>query len=235
MTLLGAKRKLDFGSKKKAKSRRTQVGRSVFRKPRNMRPKLGAGSTYRYSRWASSGQTMELTGPTFSGNNIFSLDDVKGYTDFTALYDQFMISHCQIHVTLISNPNAPAKNNATIGVGTDWNSNNWYPKMWYVYDSDDSNTLSLDTIRERQGVKYKTLEPNKTMVINVKPRLLVQTYRTATSTGYAPKRMFIDVATGYNVPHYGIKFVLDTMGIDPIDKFMVRFETKYWLKFKGVL
>lgn len=229
-----SKRKLDFAAPAVAKKRK--IAKCFRPKPRNKRPRLGPGSTYRYSRWASSGQTHEVTGTSYQGSATFQLDDVKGYNDFTNLYDQFMISHAQIHVTLITNPNAAYPINGTSSSAV-INPTNWYPKLWYVYDSDDATSLSLDVIRERQGVKYRSLQPNKTLVINVKPRMLVQTYRTATSTGYAPKRMFLDVATGQNVPHYGLKFVIDTMGLNPQDTypFQVRMETKYWLRFKGVL
>ncbi|AMB43008.1 hypothetical protein [Circovirus-like genome DHCV-5] len=235
MTLLG-KRK-GSGRKGTPRKRPSIFARRPLTRARNKRPrtsKLGALTTYRYSRWASTGQTHDVSTTSYQGAATFTLDDVKGYTDFTSLYDQFMITHAQIHVTLITNPDSAYPINGT-GSSAVINPNNWFPKLWYVFDSDDSSTLSLDVIRERQGVKYKTLRPNSTMIINIKPRCLVQTYRTATSTGYAPRRMFLDVATGYNVPHYGLKFCVDTMGLDPTDKFMVRMETKYWLKFKGVL
>lgn len=224
-----------FKSSKKARFAPTYtmaVGRSrAF--PKSKKPKLGVGTTYRYSRFAASGTTISCTGTSTGGYVQFSLDDVKGYSDFTALYDQFMISHAKVYVTLITNPDATLAHNQL----AQYNPTNWYPKFWYVYDADDSASPTLDQIRERQGVKYKTLHPNKPICINVKPRALVQTYRTATSTGYAPKRMFLDVATGYNVPHYAIKYVIDAMGKDPNDTypFEVRFELKYWLKFKGAM
>lgn len=227
------KRKASVPARFARKVRRMTAGRNLKRsRTRSLKPKLNALTTYRYSRWASTGQTFEVTTPVFQGSATFTLDDVKGYTDFSSLYDQFMITYAQLHITLITNPNSFLSTNGAINAQ---NQDNWYPKLWYVYDSDDATSLSLDVIRERQGVKYKTLRPNSSIVINVKPRALVQTYRTATSTGYAPKRMFLDVATGYNVPHYGLKFCIDCMGLDPANKFQVRVETKYWLKFKGVL
>lgn len=218
------------GPYKKTVAKRTALARRL--KKSIIRKKYTPYTIYKYSRWANAGQTMECTGTTYSVTNTFTLDDVKGYTDFTSLYDQFRITYVQIFITLINNPNAFLNTNGAINAQ---NQNNWYPKFWYVYDGDDNTSITLDNIRERQGVKYRTLLPNKTIKIGCKPTLLVQTYRTATATGYAPRRMFIDVATGQNVPHYGIKGVIDCMGIDPADKFMVRFETKYFLSFKGVL
>lgn len=197
---------------------------------------LNALTSYRYSRWAAEAQTFDVTTTSFQGSATFSLDDVKGYTDFTNLYDQFMITHAQIHISLITNPDAAYPINGT-GSSAVINPTNWFPKLWYVYDSDDDTTLSLAVIRERQGVKYKTLQPNRALVINVKPKFASQTYKTPIATGYAPKRGYLDVATAQEVPHYGLKFVIDTMGLTPQTNypFKVRVETKYWLRFKGVL
>lgn len=238
MPVLKRKRSTKSAFKPKFKMARTSV-RAVV--PKYKKPKLNALTTYRYSRFGGSGTTITCTDASNGGYVQFSLDDVKNYSDFTNLYDQFMISHCKVYVTLITNPNAQMITNVTggqnVNAATSYlNPSNWFPKFWYVFDADDNTSPTLDQIRERQGVKYKTLLPNKPICINVKPRALVQTYRTATSTGYAPKRMFLDVDTGYNVPHYAIKYVIDAMGKNPNDTypFEVRFELKYWLKFKGV-
>lgn len=218
----------------------------IPKKPRNKRPrvskKVGQATVYRYTRFSNDSVTQTIDTTEFLGYAQFSLSDVKSYTDFTNLYDQFMISHAQVHFTLINNPDAAFALGATANVnvndaGAKINATNWFPKIWWVYDSDDSTTISLSAMKERQGVKCTSLSPYKTVIMNVKPKALIQTYRTNTTTGYAPKRMFLDCATGYNVPHYGLKYVIDTLGVDPNDTypFKVRVEVKYWLRFKGVM
>ena len=200
---------------------------------KSLKPRLGAGTTYRYSRYATDPLDIDLNSVSQGYGTEFALQNVKAYTDFSGLYDSFMITGVQMRIQLITNPNNtyPTNNSSFL------QPLNWYPKIWYVFDNDDSAALSLSQIRERQGVKCKVLQPNKTLTMFVKPNVAVQTYRTSTTTGYAPKRMFLDMATGYNVPHYGFKYVLDSNGYDPADNnpFRIRVEYKYYLKFKGVL
>ena len=198
--------------------------------------KLSANTTYRYSRYSYGGSTYDCTGTSSASGMEFALSSVRGYSDFTSLYDSFMITGVQVTFQLITNPDSINSTNGAPSTFTVQPSN-WYPKLWYVFDNDDSNSVSLDNIRERQGVKVKILRPNSQIKVFVKPSVAVQTYLTSTSTGYAPKRMFLDMATGQSVPHYGLKFCIDALGIDPNDTypFKVRVETKYYLKFKGVL
>lgn len=212
---------------------RPAVRRTGKSRSRNMRPKCTQATVYRYTRYSTNSVTQTIDTTEFLGYAQFTLDDVKSYTDFTNLYDQFKISHAQVHFTLITNPDATLAHNQL----AQYNPTNWYPKIWWVYDSDDSSTISLSAMKERQGVKFRMLQPNKTIIMNVKPKALVQTYSTPTGTGYAPKRIWLDCATGYNVKHYGLKYVIDTLGQDPNDTypFKVRVEIKYWLRFKGVL
>ena len=199
--------------------------------------KLSANTTYRYSRYATDPLDIDLNSTSQAYGTEFALQNVKGYTDFSSLYDSFMITGVQMRIQLVTNPNSSwVQNNANPAVALA-NGTNWFPKIWYVYDNDDSSPISLSAIRERQGVKCKILRPNQTISVFVKPCVAVQTYRTSTTTGYAPKRSYLDMASGYNVPHYGFKYVLDANGYDPSDTypFRIRVEYKYYLKFKGVL
>ena len=197
--------------------------------------KLTANTTYRYTRYATDPLDIDLNSTSQGYGTEFALQNVKGYTDFSSLYDSFIITGVQMKIQLITNPNSTFTTNPTTTGAPQFS--NWYPKIWYVYDNDDSVALSLSQIRERQGVKCKVLEPNKLLTMFVKPCVAVQTYRTSTTTGYAPKRLYLDMATGYNCPHYGFKYVLDANGYDPNDSypFRIRVEYKYYLKFKGVL
>ena len=226
--------------------KRTAASRATARKVpmrRRIRPsavyrgtrKLSPSTTYRYSRYATDPLDIDLNSVSQGYGTEFALQNVKGYTDFSSLYDSFIITGVQMRIQLVTNPNSTfVTNPSTTGAPQFCN---WYPKIWYVFDNDDSVALSLAQIRERQGVKCKVLEPNKVLSMFVKPCIAVQTYRTSTTTGYAPKRMYLDMATGYNCPHYGFKYVLDANGLDPSDTnpFRIRVEYKYYLKFKGVL
>ena len=227
-----------YGKIKRAAKRRTGPFRPrplLSAKMGYKRP-LGTNTTYRYSRYATDPLDIDLNSTSQGYGTEFALQNVKGYTDFSGLYDSFIITGVQMRIQLISNPNAAYPTNTGSSSATA-NPTNWFPKIWYVYDNDDSVALSLSQIRERQGVKSVVLQPNKQLTMFVKPCVAVQTYRTGATTGYAPKRIWLDMATGYNVPHYGFKYVLDANGYDPNDTypFRIRVEYKYYMKFKGVL
>jgi len=196
-----------------------------------MKPSL---NVHRFSRF-STAATIECSGTTQTGQWFFKFDDILGHAEFGAMFDSFKITKCVVNIQLVTNPdstwvlggpstNAPAQ------------PTNWYPKFWYIRDYDGGSADSLAQIKERQGVKFFVLRPNKTYKIAISPMVAVQTYRTATTTGYAPKRLFLDMANGTDVPHYGVNYVVDTLGIDPDNSypFKIRYEIKFYFTCKDV-
>jgi len=163
---------------------------------------------------------------------VFKLEDVKGVADFADLYDRYKLTTVVLRFKLISNPpTANYVNNVLQG-----NHTNWYPKLWYCADYDDNASETLNELKERAKTKCVVLQPNKIVKIVVKPAVTVQTYRTATSTGYAPTwNQWIDMANR-DVPHYGLKFVVDTCGIDPSDTypFKMEIDRQYYFTCKDV-
>ena len=124
---------------------------------------------------------------------------------------------------MMNNPNAvlalSVPNNTNVNGATSLvNPENFYPKLWHIEDSDDAGTLSVSALCERQGVKCSVLKPNTEIKFFVRPKVLVQTYSTAILTGFANvngvegKSLWLDIATGYNVPHYGLKMAIDNCG-----------------------
>ena len=209
---------------------------------KNRKPRLGANTIYRYSRYGNLFTVSATSGSEYDITNTFSLDQVKTYSDFTSLYDKFKITGVQVIISMISNPNAtlapaPVANTNVNGATQYVNQQNFYPRLWYVQDPDDAASISIDALKERQGVKFKVLKPNAPIKIFVKPSVLVQTYKTSVSTGYGPKRMWLDVATGLSVPHYALKMAIDNCGYawQSTGPPQFRIEYKYYLAFKGVL
>lgn len=176
---------------------------------------------------------VDITGTTYQLGMVFKLDDVKGAADFSDLYDRFMLTCVVLRFKLVSNPynainlaNNPAVNNHA----------NWFPKLWYCPDYDDNASETLAQLKERSQTKCKVLRPNSIVTVVVRPAVTVQTYRTATTTGYAPKwKQWIDMAN-QDVPHYGLKFVVDACGIDPNDTYPLKLEIdrQYFFKCKDV-
>jgi len=161
----------------------------------------------------------------------WSLTDVLSYAEFTAMFDQYKIVAVDFKIQMITAPEAGNITNSTAAT----NSVNWYPKFWYIRDYDGGGSDTLSQIKERVGVKFFVMRPNKEYNIRVKPKVLLQTYKTLTSTGYSPKSCWIDCVDN-NVPHYGLNCVIDCLGLDPTDAtgFRFRIEPKFHLAFKGV-
>jgi len=188
-------------------------------------------NVHRFSRFTTAA-TMDINSTTHPGQFQFKFDDILGHSEFGAMFDAFKITKCVVKLQLITNPD----NSIVLNDGTAQNPTNWFPKFWYIRDYDGGSSDSLAQIKERQGVKYFVLRPNKVYNIAISPMVAVQTYRTTTTTGYAPKRLFLDMANGTDVPHYGVNYVVDTLGIDPNNSypFKIRYEVKYYFTCKDV-
>jgi len=189
-----------------------------------------------YHRFTRYGDAVTTTTTNVSEplTYSFSLTDVLNYSEFTTLFDQYKINMVEFKIQMISNPYAVYdinKNNTSSG-----NSQNFFPKFWYIRDYDGNAAAdTLSEIKERVGVKFFVMKPNREYTIRIKPKVLVQTYKTLTTTGYAPKALWIDCISN-NVPHYGLNAVIDCLGVNPADAtgFQFRIEYKFHLAFKGV-
>jgi len=222
-----------FFSKGKKRSKRTRSG--LRKTTRRKRPSLNYHEFTRYSDAVTVTTTAVTTDLVYS----FSLTDVINYSEFTTLFDQYKIKMVEFKIHMISNPDSAAQPNddAYVNVlgGTSRPLTNWYPKIWYIKDYDGGGADTLSQIKERVGVKFFVMRPNKVYTIKIRPKVLVQTYKTLTSTGYSPKGLFLDCVDN-NVPHYGLNLVLDNLGLNPGDAngFRYRIEYKFHLAFKGV-
>lgn len=175
---------------------------------------------------------VDITGTTYNLGLVFKLEDVKGVADFADLYDRYKLTTCILRFKLVTNPDSTR----TQFSNQDWQTTNWFPKLWYCPDYDDNAAETLDALKERAKTKCVVLRPNKIIKIVVKPAVTVQTYRTATSTGYAPTwNQWIDMANR-DVPHYGLKFVVDCCGQDPMDTypFKLEIDRQYYFTCKDV-
>lgn len=175
-----------------------------------------------------------MNGVYKAGEIKTSFNQLVQHTDFTALFDQYRINKVTITVQMINNPDAAAYLNPS---GSSWynNTTNWYPKLWYIFDADGGADETIASIKERQGVKCRILQPNKTIKISWRPQCRVLTYSTSTSTGYSPKNIKVDM-TDTNVEHFGLKYVFDTNQLDPVDTAPFKFaiETKLHFTCYGV-
>lgn len=175
--------------------------------------------------------TEEMNGLFLARAYEISLSDVVQTSDFSQLFDQYRITAVQYVFQLITNPDS----NSTLNGTTTSQQTNWYPKMWYVVDHDGGSTETIASIKERQGVKCRILQPNSIIKVQFKPMCRTLTYSTSTSTGYAPKNIRVDM-TDTNVEHFGLQVVFDSNGIDPNDSypFKISVERKVFFTCYGV-
>lgn len=198
------------------------------------RARIGSTNVHRFSRWVGTPQTLSCTASTYESAGIFQLSDLPNVSEFTTLYDRYMLTHVQARVQLITNPNAVTYTNSAPGAAV--TGTNWYPKFWWCPDYDDSSAESLEALKQRSKTKCIILQPNKQFTINIKPACLVKTYGSLLADGYDPKwRQWIDMSNT-SVAHYGYKYVVDMNGYDPNDSypFKVQIEYKYWFTCKDV-
>lgn len=210
--------------------RRTRATKRVKRVVRRRRTFKIRG-THKFSRYTPQvSYSVPALATELDVGFHFTLDEIINVNEFTVLFDRYKIDYVVCKFQLITNPDAAYLPNSVIA-----NSNNFYPKLWWYVDPDDANPLTLAQIKERQNVKCRVMRPNQVISVRVKPAVLLQTYRTALTTGYAPKyNTFIDCGT-VDVPHYALKFVLDTNGVAAAAIGMaMRIEKRYFFTMKDV-
>jgi len=203
-------------------------------RPRKYKPKASAlkksklklPNTYNFTRYAR--ETVG-TGLTFSLNNLvtqgsynftFALSRIQGFADFTALFDLFQIDKVDLYLRLIQNPDNTSSGNPP---------NTYYPTLWYVRDYDDEVSMTIDQMREKQGVKRVVMKPDVIKKISVKPKFQRMLYQTITSTAYGPASGYLDCVDN-NTPHYGIKTIFEV----PVSgaSWQVEVNAKYHVSFK---
>lgn len=194
--------------------------------------RVRAQGTHSFSRHCAS-QEVTINGTFLARQYEVQFNDMIQSSDFTSLFDMYRITKVTFTFQLVNVPEAIT--NINMQQSASFNPTNWYPKMWYVMDYDGGATETLNSIRERQGVKCRILRPNKVIKVSFTPRCRVLTYKTADTEGYAPRNIKIDM-NDTDVPHYGMAVVFDTNGYDPSDTypFKVAVERKITFQCYGV-
>lgn len=150
----------------------------------------------------------------------WSLNQLPSVSEFTSLFDRYKITYIKLYVHLKVDPSAQSATAAT------------YPKLYYIKDFDDASTpASLDALREYANCQVKVLNPNRPVVIRIRPSQLNLVYRTGISSSYTPKwNQWVDMGTT-DIPFYGLK-----MGIDNLTNtnYTVDIEAKMWFKCKAI-
>jgi len=150
----------------------------------------------------------------------FTLNDVPNVSEFTVLYDSYCISKVIMICIPVGNTGIT---NAT---------NNQTSTIAHVIDYDDANVPStMNELMQYAAVKVRTC--NTQFSISLIPRVAVEIYKTAVTTGYGvgPEKAWLDCANA-DIPHYGIKMVMTPGSAAFLSQYQVYF--KYYLEFRGI-
>lgn len=187
-------------------------------------------NVHSYKRYATVVNFQVTAGSTAHNNAfVFTLNDVRNHTEFTTLYDQYMIVGVLCKFQLINNPDA----NTNLNVTTPANAMNFYPRLFFVRDYDDVGIEATNDIRERGNAATRILRPNSDVKIFVRPAIRNNIHNDGVTPAHAPIwRQWIDCTTA-GIPHYGLKFSIDMLGVTTLQDCFVRVEKTYYLKFKN--
>lgn len=146
---------------------------------------------------------------------------VQNFTDISAISDAIRFNAVRLKITY--------SGNSAIG-GTGYLG--CLPMIKYIVDNDDDVVPSFAQIDEKMGVKEYSFGANRSLVINIKPKVAPNV-----NGGYAiPTRAtWINTGTG-SIPHYGLKGYINNMDLtavpDQISFF--QFELQYNFSCKDI-
>lgn len=191
-----------------------------------MRKYIGSRpNTLTTKRWNSFiSLTGSDTNPSPVNGHFFRLNDLAQFSDFTNLFEQYMIVGIQYRWTLKINPDF-VTTAANRGL---------YPYIKWAHDHDDASTTpTLNDIVQYPKMQEFIFSPDKphSRWYYLKPAVANSVYGTAVTTAYAPAwRVWCDNAYP-GIQHYGIKVVGDQIYTGQ----QVFLECRYIIKLKGVV
>lgn len=203
-----------YQRKRAVRKRRALRGRRAARKV-NIKK-----DTHYFKRFAYKATITGDVSRTAKGAMSFKLDDIPGLSDFTSLFDYYRISGVKLRFTTYLDPNSQAAGNA------------YFPKLYTAIDmDDDAAPLSSDDLRQRTNCKIRWLAPNRSYGIFLRPKYLKNVYISGVSTGYEiGKQTWLDLSNT-NIPHYGLKYVVENLNPDLSQA--VQVEATYYIQMKG--
>lgn len=176
---------------------------------------------YYFKRKVAPGNQIDLTNKP-QGTIQFSLDQVPSPADFTALFDQYMITGVKVDFRLILDPAA-----ASVGSAT-------YPNLYVRRDYDNTTAETVQEIAQDNKSKRFILSPNRVHSVFIKPALQAEYFNTSSGlTDKSPvwKRWFD--CSNTTMKHLGLKWAIDTMGILLTPGNTMDIEYTYYLAFKN--
>jgi len=172
-------------------------------------------------RWASPTIVGAPTSNPLLVGSVFRLNDLPNVSDFTNLFDRYMITYVKINFYLKIDPSAQIAASAT------------FPKIYMVRDYDDEAIIpgNINTLREAAKCVVRVLNPNRPVTIGLRPATQSLTQLTATTTVRTPQwKQWIDLASP-DVPYYALKWAIDDF---TNTNYKLDVEYQYWFRCKDV-
>ena len=176
---------------------------------------------YFFKRKQAPGRQINLsTDP--SGQISFTLNQVPGSSDFTALFDQYQIAGVKVDFRLILDPSSAGVFNST------------YPNLYVRRDYDNTAIETIQEIAQDNRSKRYILQPNRIRSIYIKPALQNEYFNTATGlTDKSPVwNRWMDCSNS-GMSYLGLKWAVDTMGITMPNGNTMTIEYTFYLKMKN--
>lgn len=187
--------------RRRFRRRTRRIGRRRFRRTGR---RIGRFKRYLFKRSQVSTVNFNLSTNTYNFNSqVFELDNLPDYTEFTNLFDQYRINLIKYQWIPNRNVNVIVGSDISTPLVSEYDQG--IPLIYSFIDYDDATTpTTIDEFTQRQNMR--TARFNKPHKRVWKPTVLVPTYRTGVTFGYSPKRkQWIDCANP-DVPHYGLKW-----------------------------
>lgn len=226
--------------------------RTPYKKRRYVRARRStfSGKVYKFCRYASylNGYNVNTTHQwdgnsqvMFSGTTAntewdgaiaFRFSDLKNTSEFSNLFDRYMITGVRVQFQLITNPDS----NQQLASSTVVQAANWFPKLWYTIDHDDAGLITRSQIQEYTTSKCRVLRPNGIVKAYVPfPRTTGSVSSGSTTVPGAVNRPgYMDMAQR-EVDHYGLKFAVDFLNLNQASgtaPYAVKIDCKYYFKCK---
>lgn len=165
-----------------------------------------------------------------SGSLFFTIGDLPDYTEFTSLFDRYMIMGVQIKII----PYCTTSEAQMVGQTNPSSS----VIMHSIIDYDDTNVpapsdTGVNLLREFSTYKVQNMNLGKGYFKRyLRPRIAVAAYNSGVFNGYANlKSQWCDAATP-SVQHYGFKYVMETFNGSGTSPIYAYFKMEYTMYFK---
>jgi len=176
-----------------------------------------------------SGAPYSPTSP-LTGINIYELNDLVNFTDFTNLFEYYKITGVKLRWHLRRAPETDVLAAAAT-----------YPQLYYSktkssYTGDllaGTGPAAVANMLEESNLQIRVLEPNRPVTMFLRPACATDVYVSAlgTAAGAVQTRQpWIPTADGGDVNWYGLKFIIDELRSP--NQF-VDVTCTYYMQFKG--